>query len=97
MKKFHIFRRLLGNRETFWQIFVTLCFKHCVIQMNTVKAVNRKSFSGNKGSSETFSLQIKSTIRYTIYCYVDFTIYHLLYYLTFLGQDHAQYLDGPGL
>ena len=37
------------------------------VHVNTVKVVNRDSFSGNEGrnvNSKTFSLQIKSNIRY---------------------------------
>ena len=43
VKKFHVFRGLLGNRETFLAKFCD-----CV-HVNTVEAVNRESFSGNEG------------------------------------------------
>ena len=42
-KKFHIFRGLLGNHKTFLAKFCDC------LHVNTVKAVNCESFSGNEG------------------------------------------------
>ena len=35
VKKFHVFVDYLATAKLFWRIFVTLCFKHCVIQILT--------------------------------------------------------------
>ena len=43
VKKFHVFRGLLGNHKTFLAKFCDS------VHVNTVEAVNRESFSGNEG------------------------------------------------